>query len=161
MVRLLPLRGPITRRTVFYFMSRLLYLAAENPEAPILMEVTSPGGLIPQSLEIMRLMDKLPCAVNTFSRGVVGGTATVIAAHGARGFRTALPTCRFSLMFGATRDVEAPELDRSEPPRRKMVDCLLQDGARDRERILNWLATGAEFDAQEAVQAGLLDFVSR
>ena len=39
--------------------------------------------------------------------------------------------------------------------------CLLRGGAKDRETILSWLATGNEFGAPEAVEAGLLDFVSR
>jgi len=150
-MRVVPLRGPITETSVYYFISRLLYLAAESPKEPILMEVTSPGGLIPQSLEILRIMDSLPCAVNTFSRGTVGGMATILAAHGARGYRTALSNCRFSLALGEPRDTS---------PAQKAIQLLLDDGIKDRDQVLNWLATGAEFSAQEALAAGLIDFIS-
>jgi len=150
-MRVLPLRGPVTEKSVFYFMSRLLYLAAESPKEPILMEITSPGGLIPQSLELVRIMDNLPCAVNTFCRGTVGGMATVIGAHGARGYRTALPNCRFSLALGEAETGATPP---------KVLEILLRDATKGRDQVLNWLATGVEFSAQEALAAGLIDFIS-
>jgi ATP-dependent Clp protease protease subunit len=159
-MRMAPLRGPITERSVYYFMSRLLYLAAESPTEPILMEINSPGGLIPQSLEIIRIMNKLPCAVNTVCRGAVGGTATVIAAQGARGFRTAWPDCRFSLALGAAMTASVPGQEKGKPPVQKLVDLLIRSAAKGNAQILNWLESGAEFSAQQALDAGLIDFIS-
>ena len=159
-MRVVPLRGLITEQSVYYFMSRLLYLAAESPKEPILMEITSPGGLIPQSLELIRIMDKLPCAVNTFCRGTVGGMATIMAAHGARGFRTALTNCRFSLALGNGDATTAPGPDSGDPTVRKAVNLLLRDAAKGKEQVMNWLETGVEFSAQQALEAGLIDFLS-
>ena len=150
-----PLRGPITKQSVYYFISRLLYLAAEKPHDPIRMEITSPGGTIPQSLEIIRVMDSLSCTINTFCRGSIAGTAVVIAAHGARGFRGALPTCRFS--FAPTEE-HGDALDKEEAG--PVVELLTRDVKADKAQVLDWLKRGTELDAQAALEAGLIDFIS-
>jgi len=123
------------------------------------MEVTSPGGLIPQSLEIIRIMDRLTCTVNTLSRGVVSGTSVVIAAHGARGFRTAMANCRFSLTLDAA-EISNPEQAEGQALVQKVVDLLVRDGSKGKEQILSWLRTGEGFSAQQALEVGLIDFIS-
>ena len=152
-----PLRGPITERSVYYFVNRLLYLAAESPKEPILMEVTSEGGLIPQSLEIMRIMDSVSCAINTLCRGTVRGTSVVIAAHGARGFRTALANCRFTLSLDNANAVSAGP---GSEPMTKLLGILARDGAKGKDQVLKWVESGVEFGAQEALAAGLIDFIT-
>lgn len=124
------------------------------------MEINSPGGLIPQSLELIRIMDKLSCTVRTLCCGVVNGTAVAIAAHGARGFRGALPTCRFSLALDAAATDSTPAPGKEEPLAQMVVDLLVRDGAKDRAQIVSWVESGAVFGAQEALEAGLIDFIA-
>jgi ATP-dependent protease ClpP protease subunit len=122
------------------------------------MEVNSPGGLIPQSLEIIRIMDSLTCTVNTLCRGAVGGTSVVIAAHGARGYRTAMANCRFSLTLDvAGLDSNAGQGD---PQLQRVLDMLARDVPKGKDQVLSWVESGVEFNAQQALAAGLIDFIS-
>jgi ATP-dependent Clp protease, protease subunit len=159
-MRVVPLRGPISKRSTIYFINRLLYLAAESPREPILMEVSSPGGLVAQSEEIIRIMDNLTCPISTLCRGTVAGTALVIAAHGLRGFRTALPNCRFSgaLNLGPVSGDSEPAAGNSWPT--ELIEMLARDASKGGERLTSWLASGAEFSATQALEAGLIDFIS-
>ncbi len=157
--RVVPLRGPITKRSVVYFMNRLLYLAAESPKEPILMEISSPGGLPAQSLQIIRIMDNLSCSVSTFCRGAVGGTALAIAAHGGRGFRAASPNCRFTL--GQESDSKGGSTKSGgKPLPKELARLVTEDATKGGDRVQNWLETGAEFSAREALEAGLIDFIT-
>ena len=150
--RLADLRGPVTRRTAIYVVNRLLYLAAENPEMPILMEINSPGGAVVSSLEIVRLMDSISCPIITFCRGEARHSAAAIAGHGLRGFRAAAPDCRFSFSsaWAEAKQEALPEL---------MTQMLLEDGSA-RMQILDWLQGGAEFDVDQALHSGLIDAIS-
>jgi ATP-dependent protease ClpP protease subunit len=158
-MRVVPLRGPITKRSAIYFINRLLYLAAESPREPILMEVSSPGGLVAQSVEILRIMDNLSCPISTIARGTVGGTAIVLAAHGLRGFRTALPNCKFSAALDLSAGGEG-DSSANEPWPSKLSEMIAKDAGKGSERVLSWLASGAEFTAAQALEAGLIDFIS-
>lgn len=158
-MRVVPLRGPITKRSAIYFINRLLYLA-ESPREPILMEVSSPGGLVAQSAEILRIMDNLSCPISTLCRGIVAGTALVIAAHGLRGFRTAFPNCRFSAALDLRAANSESESSRGESWPPALTEMLTRDASKGGERLSSWLATGAEFSAAQALEVGLINFIS-
>jgi len=139
--------------------NRVLFLAAEAPGEPIRMEITSPGGLLAESMDVVRIMGRVACPVDTLSQGLVGGIATVIAASGTPGYRAALPTCRFSLAFEGTALVGALGTAQTDPVAQQVVDTLLARAGQGRDQVLRWLAEGAEFTAEAARAAGLIDFI--
>jgi ATP-dependent protease ClpP protease subunit len=148
--RSVSLRGPLTRHRVFCIISRVLYLAAEDPSKPLLMEINSRGGTTDHAVDLLRIMDKVACPVVTFCRGEVRGPALVLAAHGRRGCRAATPDCRFSLWSGSDKE-SLPET---------MMELLRTDVAAARPELTRCIELGAEFDAQEALRCGLIDSIS-
>src|SRR6516164_2719248 len=85
--RRVPLRGRITNQLASCCIARLLVLATEHRQKPIVTYIDSPGGSISESLNVISTMNGIQTPVVTFCRGAVGGSAAVIAAHGLKGFR--------------------------------------------------------------------------
>ena len=150
--RLVAVRGPITRRTAILVVNRLVYLAAEDPRAPVPMEINSPGGPMSLSSRILKVMERVACPIATFCRGEVRGAALILAASGLRGFRAAAPECRFSFSskWREAKDGWVPE----------QVRQMLLDAVRDPAPLAGWLETGAEFGPEQALKCGLIDSIS-
>ena len=151
--RLVSLTGPMTRERVIFVMGRMLFLAAEDPNEPLLLEINSTGGNTHHAMDILRIMDRIDCRVATFCRGEARGAALVIAAHGAPGFRAAVPECRFSLWLRSARE-NAEKLSES------MREVLLKDIGAHRSQLLRCLEKSADFDSLKALQNGLIDVIS-
>src|SRR5882724_10869344 len=95
--RRVPLRGRITNQLASCCIARLLVLATEDRQKPIITYIESPGGAVAEALGIISTMNGIRSPVVTFCRGSIGAEAAVIAAHGFKGFRTADPGAHFSL----------------------------------------------------------------
>ena len=158
-MRRAPLRGPITKRSAAFWIARLLFLEAADKRVPILIELDSPGGSLPDSLQAIRVLEKLACPVAIFCRGTIGGTALSIAAHGSKGCRAAAPGTRF--VFSAMQSAPAsgpPAGDEGTPA--DLINGLAKASGRQVSEVAQWLGSGAEFDAQQAAERGLIDAVS-
>src|SRR6516225_1288317 len=94
--RRVPLRGRINRQLASCCIARLLVLATEDRQKPIVTYIDSPGGSVSESLNVISTMNGIQTPVVTFCRGLVGGAAVVIAAHGLKGVRIAEPGKKFS-----------------------------------------------------------------
>src|SRR5580765_3201108 len=94
--RRVPLRGRITNELASCCIARLLVLATEDRQRPIVTYIESPGGSTLESLNVISTMNGIHSPVVTFCRGPIGGAAAVISAHGLKGFRAADPASRFS-----------------------------------------------------------------
>ncbi len=151
--RLVSLRGPMTRQKVVFVMGRMLFLAAEDPDEPMLLEINSTGGNTHHTMDILRIMDRIDCRVATFCRGEARGAALVIAAHGEPGFRAAVPECRLSFWSRSARG-DADPLPES------MLEILLQDAGAKRPQRLRCLGRTREFNSLEALRRGLIDAIS-
>jgi ATP-dependent protease ClpP protease subunit len=152
--RRVPLRGLITERIAACCINRILVLAADNRRQPIIIEVESPGGSVREALSIIRTINGISCPVATFSRGYVGGAAVMIAAHGRRGFRVAVPATRFQLAPGLSTE---PNHDVG--PWHSVLQILAAASLRPEAEIEQWLRVGAEFDPQKAVASGIVDVI--
>lgn len=153
-MRRVPLRGPITRASAICCINRLLFLAAESRTEPVLMEISSPSGVVEESQEILRVMDSISCPVATYCRGVVSGSAVAIAAHGARGFRGAAPTCRFVFSLGQPSEA----LNGSWLPP-KFAGTLLSDLGQTEAELARVMNAPLEWTAEEARKQGLIDLI--
>jgi ATP-dependent protease ClpP protease subunit len=135
-------------------------LSTEDRDKPVIIYVDSLGGSVAESLSIISTMNGIHSPVLTFCRGAVVGVASVITAHGLKGFRTADPTAHFSLRLQSERpDNGRPEAHESYL--KMLTQVLAEDTGQPESQVLQWLTQGAEFSAQEAIRNGLIDVISR
>ena len=112
-----------------------------------------------ESLGVISTMNGIQSPVATFSRGVIGGVAVVISAHGKKGFRTADPGAHFSLRLRTEFSADVP-VDH-ESYLKLLAQILAEDTTQPEPQVLRWLTEGAEFSAQEAIRNGLVDTIGR
>ncbi|MGH7968389.1 MAG: ATP-dependent Clp protease proteolytic subunit [Limisphaerales bacterium] len=151
------LRGRLTRLIASCCIARLVVLAAEDQQEPIIMYIDSPGGSASEAMGILSTMNGVRCPVLTFCRGQVAGPAAVIAAHGLAGYRVAAASARFSLRlssFGSAADAELDSL------LSLLTDGLSKDARHAPEEVTEWLRNGADFSAQEALRRGIIDTIA-
>jgi ATP-dependent Clp protease protease subunit len=154
-----PLRGKITSQLASCCIARLLVLATEDRQKPIITYIDSPGGYAAEALSVISTMNGIHSPVTTFCRGVIGGPAAVIAAHGLKGFRAADPAARFSLQLQP--DPSRTDGSHSHESYLKMLaQVLAVDTAKPEDEVARWLTDGANFSPQEAIQHGLIDRIA-
>ncbi len=154
--RRVPVRGPITKLVSTSCIARLLVLVAEDEHAPILAYIDSPGGLASEALRILSSLNGITTPVATFCRGLQGGAATALAAHGFRGMRACSPNARFSFRF----DPENPRHKDAEECRNSLAEILAQDTRQPVQKVLEWFSSEAQFTAQQALTNGLIDSIA-
>ncbi len=152
----MPVRGPVTKLVATSCIARLLVLAAEDPRAPILAYIDSPGGLASEALRILSSLDGIECPVATFCRGPQGGAAVALAAHGLRGFRVCSPNARFAFRF----DPENSRHRSTDSYLQSLTEMLVRDSGRPLEIVSQWFSNQTVFTAQEAITNGLIDSIS-
>jgi ATP-dependent Clp endopeptidase proteolytic subunit ClpP len=158
--RRVPLRGVITNQLASCCIARLLVLATEETHKPIITYIESSGGSVPEALNVISTMNGIRSPVATFCRGSIGGVAAVIAAHGLKGFRTAEPAAHFSLALTSDPSKNG-RASAHESYLKLLAQILATDTAQPEPEVLRWLTEGAEFNAQQALQHGLVDSVAR
>jgi ATP-dependent Clp protease, protease subunit len=152
--RQFPLRGLVTKPIATCCVARLVVLASEAPEQPIMIRIHSPGGLIAESLMIVSTMKGLKCPIRTLCHNEVGGAAILIAAQGSPGLRTATASTRFCFE-GLLNE---PSLI---PGQKELVgEVLAQSTQKPLQVVLEWMAEGVTFDAKDAIANGLIDSIA-
>lgn len=154
------MRGPIAELSAVCCMNRLFYLAAQEGGKPILLEINSQGGSPAYTLAILRTMTDVACPIGTFSRGKLGAGAAMIAAHGLRGFRVAVPTARFVLALPAKPERRGWQEIAPEQVMGVLIQALVQDTCQPASTVEGWLRQGVEFSAQQALANGLIDKIA-
>ncbi|HVV81759.1 MAG TPA: ATP-dependent Clp protease proteolytic subunit [Kofleriaceae bacterium] len=136
--------------------AQLLFLESEDRDAPIRLYINSPGGHVAASFAIYDAMTHVAPPVSTIVLGQASGAALMIAAHGARGRRSAMPLARFRItqLSSARPDTDLAALRRSQDN----VNRLL---AADTGQSVSTIERDSEaergFTAAEAVDYGLID----
>ena len=157
--RRVPLRGKLTNQLASCCIARLLVLATEDRQKPIITYIDSPSGLVSEALGIISTMNGIRSPVVTFCRGSVGLAAAVVAAHGLKGFRSADSGAVFS--FKSHGDVVHQYAAQTHESYLKLIaQVLADDTGRPLEEVLQWFEAGRHFSAQEAVSHGLIDVVA-
>ena len=151
------LRGKITKVIASCCIARLVVLAAEDQEQPIIVHIDSPGGSASEAIGILSTMNGIRCPVLTFCRGQASGPAAVIAAHGQSGQRSAVLSTRFSLRLSCFSDHNQSNF---ESLLGLLVESLSKDTHRPVEEVLQWFKTGLDLNPQDAIKRGLLDTVT-
>ncbi len=154
--RSIPVRGVMTKSAANACIARLLVLASEGPQQPILANVAAPSGLASEALRIISTMDGIRCPVATFALGKIGGAATLLVAHGRRGFRVAAPTAQVLFTF----DTERHEHRGTTSHLRLVLEMLARDSQQPEQQVLSWFETTAQFTPEQALANGLVDQIS-
>ena len=153
------LRGRLNKEAATCCIARFLVLVAENSKQPIITYVASSGGLPAEALTVISTMNGIGTPITTFCPGNVSGPAIAIAAHGLKGFRVATPTAHFSFaefeFNGTTRDAEG-----NDPLLAVFAEGLARDTGKSHAEVIEWVRTGAQFSAEEAIKVGLIDVIS-
>jgi ATP-dependent Clp protease protease subunit len=157
--RRVPLRGQITNQLASCCIARLLVLATEDTHKPIVTYIESPGGSIPEALNVISTMNGIRSPVATFCRGSIGGAAVVIAAHGKKGFRIAHPAAHFSLDLSIT-GCKNGEIEAKESYLKMLAQILGADTGRPELEVARWLNDGMLFTAEQALEHGLIDAIA-
>jgi ATP-dependent Clp endopeptidase proteolytic subunit ClpP len=157
--RRVPLRGRITNQLASCCIARLLVLATEDRQRPIVTYIESEGGSVSESLNVISTMNGIHSPVVTFCRGQIGGIAAAIAAHGLKGFRAADPGSRFSLRLHADTVTNVRSTDESYL--KLLVQAFAADTGQPESTVLQWFMEGVEFSPQQAMEHGLIDAIAR
>lgn len=89
--RIVMLGTAVNEQSANLIVAQLLYLDRDDPERPIRLYVSSPGGEVYAGLGIYDTMQQVSAPVSTYAVGRSASFGTVILAGGAAGMRYALP----------------------------------------------------------------------
>jgi ATP-dependent Clp protease protease subunit len=162
--RIVFLGTPINDQVANVIVAQLLYLSAEDPEAPIQMYINSPGGQVYSGLAIYDTMQMIPNPVSTVAVGVTASFGTVLLTAGTKGQRYALPNATIHLhqVLGGVQG-QASDIEIHARETLRLKDLLNQVLAKHTEQTIERIDrdTNRDFflDAKGAVEYGLVDQV--
>ncbi len=163
--RVIMLGSSITEDVATVIIGQLLELSLRDPRNDIMLYINSGGGSITAAMAIVDTMNLIAPRVSTVCLGQCAGVATAILASGARGQRFALENARVVLRQpsgGFTGQVTDIELQAAESKRLKMMlaQSLSESTSKSVEEILEQSERDFYMDADEAVEYGIIDYIS-
>jgi ATP-dependent Clp protease protease subunit len=135
---------------------QLRQMAREDSRKSVSLYLNSPGGYLSSSFAIVDALDGIPCQVATYVVGQAAGTALILAAHGAKGMRFALPESRFVFCPLSGPDDRKDDVAALS---RRFVSILAADSDTSELAVRSRMECNEVFSAEEAVRAGLIDEV--
>ncbi len=89
--RIIMLGYPINDQIANLIVAQILYLESEDPEKPIRMYISCPGGQVYAGMAIYDTMQQVRCPISTVAVGYTASFGTVLLTAGTKGMRYALP----------------------------------------------------------------------
>lgn len=163
--RIILVSTPIEDQTANLIVAQLIYLSNEDPEAPIQMYISSPGGSIYAGMGIYDTMQMIPNQISTVAVGFTASYGTVLLTAGAKGHRYALPNATVHMHQpwsggggGQATDIEiqAKEILRQ---RQRINEILAERTGRPITDIERDTDRDYYMSSQQAVDYGLVDQV--
>lgn len=161
------INGEINFQMAEEFHEQLFYLANENTEMPIDVDISSPGGGVDAGLAILDMIQNCSMPVRMHCIGMAYSMAALIFAAGKDG-RDMLPHSKLMLhqplvgqnMGGNATDIQS--LSESLMDTKKELNQILADSTgKTLEEIDRATSYDHYFTAQEAVDFGLCDTIIR
>lgn len=162
--RIIFLGTPIDDISCNDLMAQFMYLEHAAPDQDISLYINSPGGSFTAMTAVYDTMRFVTCDVETVCLGQAASAAAVLLAAGTPGKRMALPGARVLIhqpslsepIQGETSDLQihANELLRT---RDLLEQMLAEHTGQPIERVRNDIERDKIFDAQSAVEYGLVD----
>jgi ATP-dependent Clp protease protease subunit len=144
--------------------AQLLFLEAENPEAPINMYIKSPGGSVYDGLAVYDVMQYIKCPVYTYVTGWAASMGSFIAQAGEPGHRYILPRAMTMIhqpSSGTRGKISDMEIDLMESIRMKkeMTELYVKHNSKGvtYDKFKELLDRDKWLTAPEAVELGLAD----
>ena len=162
--RIIFLGTPINDQVANVIVAQLLFLSAEDPEAPIQMYINSPGGMVYAGLAVYDTMQMLPNPISTWAVGMTASFGTVLLTAGTKGHRYTLPNATIHMhqpLGGAQGQASDIEIQAREILRLKdrLNDILARHTGQSIEAIERDTNRDFYLDANAAVEYGLVDQV--
>jgi ATP-dependent Clp protease protease subunit len=162
--RLVMLGSPIDAQVANLVVAQLLWLNREDGERPIQMYISSPGGEMYSGFAIYDTMQQISAPVMTTAIGWTASYGTALLTAGQKGMRYALPNATIHMhqphggAQGQATDlmIQARESQRLKD---RLIELFMHHTGRPRETIEGDLDRDTFFDAERAVEYGLIDGV--
>ena len=163
--RIVYLGTEIDSDTANVIIMQLLWLAADDPDAPIDFYINSPGGSVYDGLAIKDVIDSISCPVNTVGVGICASMGAYLLAAGT-GTRKAMLNTRImihSVSSGTMGTFHDIEVDYEET--KFLQDNLIKDmsgftkGKSSVEDLKSKTQRDYYMGAIEAIRLGLIDAV--
>jgi ATP-dependent Clp protease protease subunit len=162
--RIILVNNEITAAYANLVVAQLIFLSNEDPEAPIQMYISSPGGSIYAGLGIYDTMKMIPNLISTVAVGFTASFGTVLLTAGSKGHRYALPNATIHMhqpLGGAQGQASDIEIQAKEILRlkAKMNRIMADATGQTIEQIDEDTNRDVYKTAEEAVAYGLVDEV--
>ena len=162
--RIVLVSTPISDQTSSLIVAQLIHLSNEDPEAPIQMYISSPGGVVYAGMGIYDTMKMIPNQISTVSVGFTASFGTVLLTAGTKGHRYALPNATIHMhqpLGGAQGQASDIEIQANEILRlKKRLNQILADNTgQPMEKIEKDTNRDMYMTAPDAVEYGLVDHV--
>lgn len=162
--RIVLVSGPINDQIANLIVAQLIYLSNEDPDSPIQMYVSSPGGGVYAGMGIYDTMQMIPNQISTVAVGSTASFGTVLLTGGSKGHRYALPnaTIHIHQPIGGTQgqatdiEIQANEILRL---KKRLLEILSFHTGTDIEKLEEDTNRDKFLTAHEAVDYGLVDQV--
>jgi ATP-dependent Clp protease protease subunit len=160
--RIILVSTPIEDQTANLIVAQLIYLSNEDPEAPIQMYISSPGGSVYAGMAIYDTMQMIPNQISTVAVGFTASFGTVLLTAGTKGHRYTLPNATIHMhqphggAQGQASDIEiqAREMLRL---KQRLNEILAESTGKDIKTIENDTNRDTYMTAEQAVEYGLVD----
>ena len=155
---------PIDVQTSSSIIAQLIYLSNEDPEDPIQMYLSSPGGVVYAGMGIYDTMKMIPNQISTVAVGFTASFGTVLLTAGTKGHRYALPNATIHMhqpLGGAQGQASDIEIQANEILRlkKRLNEILSENTGQPIEKIKQDTNRDVYMTATEAVEYGLIDHV--
>ena len=162
--RIVLVSTPINDQTASLIVAQLIHLSNEDPEAPIQMYISSPGGVVYAGLGIYDTMKMIPNRISTVAVGFTASFGTVLLTAGTKGHRYALPNATIHMhqpLGGAQGQASDIEIQANEILRlkKRLNEILADSTGLALEKIEQDTNRDVYMTAAEAVTYGLVDHV--
>ena len=162
--RIILVSTPINDQTASLIIAQLLHLSSEDPEAPIQMYISSPGGVVYAGLGIYDTMKMIPNQISTVAVGFTASFGTVLLTAGSKGHRHALPNATIHMhqpLGGAQGQASDIEIQAKEIMRlkKRLNEILAESTDQTFEKIVEDTNRDFYLSADQAVEYGLVDHV--
>lgn len=161
--RTILLFGELDEKKSEMIISALLYLAQEDPSAPIKILINSVGGDETEALAIFDILQNLPCSVQTVCVGKARGMAALLLAGGTNGERAAYANSEIMISqvsrdrtFGQASDIEL-ETEHLLMVKKKVIAILAKRCGLAEEKISADIERNYWLFAEDALKYGLID----
>ncbi len=162
--RIILVSGGINDQISSLIVAQLIYLSNEDPDSPIQMYISSPGGGVYSGMGIYDTMQMIPNQISTVAVGSTASFGTILLTGGSKGHRYALPNATIHMhqpLGGAQGQATDIEIQANEILRLKkvLIRILAFHTGQKKDKIEEDTNRDIFLTAADAVEYGLVDKV--